>query len=290
MSVFPLAGGSTLDIEFQNLDIGKVSVRLHLGPGNFDGSVEPGTTTVEPKVMTARLQLRKGTKLSPELSHLKDVSLDFDNPNEIDCGAIFRLEGRPDEHSIIVEPLEIHGSFKMMLGLSIDKGIFAAYTRTLIDAEFNDDGSIIERVNVKAGHASVNLKSSVLIKPEGDETVVYSLDGIPEVELPSGTIVPLEKGSRIVMDEEGTVISNEQFDLGDLDTWWETDDMPSSDTNDDAKVPVWFSKNFPFLMPLIRPMIPNLPPALVPLLPYLVLGIPAVIVIIVLRSVLKRRR
>jgi hypothetical protein len=240
--------------DIDGMDMGKVNINIHLTPRRLDGSVEQGTATVGPETLTTRLGIPEGTKV-----HV-DIPLDLGKPeHEIDCEQLLGIEGslKEDEYQgVVFEVLQTQGFFRTVIGLRSDQGVFASVSHQAIDADDSEAYYRIESVEIQVGDVGVNLKSSVLIKPLGNDTVVYSLDGTPEVKLPFGSIIPLEAGNRIVVNEDGTINAPEEFDQGSLDVWWETDDWPSTDEADGTEIPVWFSKNFPFPMPIIRPVIP----------------------------------
>jgi hypothetical protein len=58
---------------------------------------------------------------------------------------------------------------------------------------------------------------------------------------------------------------------------------------EEANLPAWFTRLFPFLVPVVKPVLPYVPSALVPLVPYLALLLPVVLVVLVIGLVVRSR-
>jgi hypothetical protein len=198
-------------------DMGK----LNMGDVNFDISVAPGLSdvSVEPGTLVARIDLCSGTRVMAGADYILDLGK---TQCRIEGSQLSGIEDflEEDDPNIKLEVLQTQGSFKMIIRASCDgRGVFAARSRAAIDAEADYR---IESVELRVRNLAVNLKSSVLVRFEDDGTCVYSLDGTPEVELPDGTIIPLEAGYSVTVDAEGITRTHESFSQDSLDAWWET--------------------------------------------------------------------
>jgi hypothetical protein len=73
------------------------------------------------------------------------------------------------------------------------------------------------------------------------------------------------------------------FDLEPLDSW-----KPDGAGSDEKELPGWFTENLPFLLPLVEPILPHIPGDLVLLIPYVVIAIPAIILLIAANAIRSR--
>jgi len=56
------------------------------------------------------------------------------------------------------------------------------------------------------------------------------------------------------------------------------------------ELPLWFEEFFPFLVPLVEPLLPYVPSGMVPFVPFMVLAIPVLVVLVAIGVVLRSRR
>ena len=130
----------------------------------------------------------------------------------------------------------------------------------------------------------VRIRSQVVIDSTGGDVKVYNIEGSPEVSTADGQEVTLEEGE-MVRVENGTMSGTETFNPEEDLEEWAADLEPTSPTNPDTtdtekEVPGWFQETFPFLMPLIDPILPLVPEPLIEILPFIVLGLPIILIIL----------
>jgi hypothetical protein len=58
----------------------------------------------------------------------------------------------------------------------------------------------------------------------------------------------------------------------------------------ESELPTWFAEAFPFLVPLAENLKEIFPKALAPTIPYLVLGVPAALLVLIAAATIRRRR
>ena len=189
-------------------------------------------------------------------------------------------------HHVGINPAESHGSDR--LDMEIPGSLYIDY--------LNGTEVVLLPTNITD---LVIVVDGMSMEEEVEEyTLTYELvlnDEITHREEVSGTIHE-DSNHSMTLSTEGSKLS-----IGEVNKTKGTNETNGGEEENDLdegngvkKLPDWFTDGFPFLMPLVEPVVepllPYTPDMLIPLLPIIVLGLPLLIVVVITVRVMQKRK